>query len=51
MQCVERGLIKLDDDITTVLPEWKDAVILTGFDENNDGKPILVKAKNPITLR
>jgi CubicO group peptidase (beta-lactamase class C family) len=51
MQCVERDLINLDDDITAVLPEWKDAVILTGLDEKNDSKPILAKAKNAITLR
>jgi hypothetical protein len=51
MQCVERGLVNLDDDITDHLPEWKHAMILTGFDEKNDGKPILTEAVNPITLR
>lgn len=49
MQCVERGLIGLDDDVSSVLHEWKDAEILEGFDES--GKPILHKAKNKITLR
>ena len=51
MQCVERGLVNLDDDITDHLPEWKHAVILTGFDEKNGGEPILIEAVNPITLR
>jgi CubicO group peptidase (beta-lactamase class C family) len=49
MQCVERGLIGLDDDVSSVLHEWKDAEILDGFDES--GKPKLRKAKNKITLR
>lgn len=49
MQCVERGLIGLDDDISNLLQEWKDAQILDGFDDSR--KPILRKAKNKITLR
>jgi len=51
MQCVERGLIKLDDPISTFLPEWKEPMIVTGFDEKDGGKPVLVEAKNAITLR
>jgi hypothetical protein len=51
MQCVERGLVKLDDDITTWLPEWKEAVILKGFDGENKDKPILKRAQNPILLK
>lgn len=49
MQCVERGLITLDEDISRVLPEWKDPEILVGF--NDAGEPILKKAKNKLTLR
>ena len=49
MQAVERGLIALDDDVSNVLHEWKDAEILDGFDES--GKPILRKSKNKVTLR
>ena len=49
MQCVERGLIGLDDDISDVILEWKDAEILEGFEDS--GKPILRKALNKITLR
>ncbi|KAF4624283.1 hypothetical protein G7Y89_g13890 [Cudoniella acicularis] len=36
MQCVEKGLLKLEDDITGILPEFKDVKILTGFDESNN---------------
>lgn len=50
MQCVERGLVNLDDPIPTNLPEWNQPEIFTGVD-GKDGKPILVKAKNTITLR
>lgn len=50
LQCIEEGLFILDQDITTVLPEWKDPDILTGFDEITGG-PILKKAKNKITIR
>lgn len=50
LQCIENGLFTLDQDITTVLPEWKDPDILTGFDEET-GEPILLKAKNKITIR
>ncbi|KAI9774368.1 MAG: hypothetical protein M1840_004262 [Geoglossum simile] len=50
MQCVERGLIGLDDGVSDAMPEWKDAEIIEGFEEGS-GKPILRKAKNKITLR
>ena len=50
MQCVERGLIKLDGDVTDVLTELKDIDILKGFDDDSD-KPILVKNTKPITMR
>jgi CubicO group peptidase (beta-lactamase class C family) len=49
MQCVERGLLSLDDPIGTVLPEWAEPKILAGFDEEE--KPILKKATKPLTLR
>ncbi|KAF5332025.1 hypothetical protein D9758_014598 [Tetrapyrgos nigripes] len=48
MQLVERGLVNLDEDITRVLHEWKDAAVLAGFDDS--GKPILKPAKNKMTL-
>src|SRR5258708_733404 len=43
LQLVEKGLIKLDDDLSAVLPEMTKIPILT------DGK--LIAPKNPITLR
>jgi CubicO group peptidase (beta-lactamase class C family) len=48
MQCIERGLVGLDEDVSVFLPELKDANILEGIE---DGKPILKKAQNTITLR
>ena len=50
LQCVEKGLLDLDEDISAILPEWKDPNILRGFDEAT-GKPILEKAKEKVTLR
>jgi D-alanyl-D-alanine carboxypeptidase len=49
LQCVEQGQLNLYEDVTHWLPELKDPVILTGFDD--EGKPILVKAVEKITLR
>ncbi|KAG4439128.1 hypothetical protein IFR05_005415 [Cadophora sp. M221] len=52
LQCVERGLLKLDEDITGILPEFKGVQILTGFedDENGNDKPVLVENTQAITL-
>lgn len=50
IQCIERGLLNLEDDISTVLPEWKTRNVLVGFEEGV-GKPILREAKGIITLR
>ena len=50
LQCVERDQIGLDDDVSSVLTELRDAHILGGFQEEN-GEPILKKAKNIITLQ
>jgi CubicO group peptidase (beta-lactamase class C family) len=49
LQCVERGLLTLDADVSPILHELKDTGILTSFDA--DGKPTYVKAQNKITLR
>ncbi|KAK2623772.1 hypothetical protein QTJ16_006953 [Diplocarpon rosae] len=52
MQCVERGQLSLDDDVSIILPELKDIQILTGFEEvDGKEKPILVKNTKTITLR
>jgi CubicO group peptidase (beta-lactamase class C family) len=50
LQCVEKGLLSLDDDISTVLSEWKNRGILLGFEEGT-GKPILQETKGKITVR
>ena len=48
LQLVERDLISLDDDVVSILPELAKLKILTGM---KDGKGILKKRENPITLR
>jgi CubicO group peptidase (beta-lactamase class C family) len=50
LQCLEKGLVDLDSDVSTILSEWSEPEILTGFDEGT-GEPMLVKAKEKITLR
>lgn len=49
MQCVERGQLSLDDDVTGVLPELKGLKILKKFDEG--AEPVFVENTKPITLR
>lgn len=53
MQCVEKGLLKLDEDVSTIIPELKDMDVLVGFEDGTDGKekPILKKNTKTITLR
>jgi CubicO group peptidase (beta-lactamase class C family) len=48
MQCVERRLVGLEDDVSIILPELEDAQIFTGVE---NGKPVLKKVQNTITLR
>lgn len=50
MQCVERGLLNLDEDASGILTEFKNPNILVGF-EDDTGKPIYDKASGFITLR
>lgn len=50
MQCVERGLIGLDDDVTPVLPELAELGVLETT-SNEDGSRQTKKRKEPITLR
>src|SRR5687767_12234396 len=49
MQCVERGLLALDDDIGNILPEYSRPYILRGFRGNDE--PIYELASSAITLR
>ncbi|KAL8721283.1 MAG: hypothetical protein Q9225_001987 [Loekoesia sp. 1 TL-2023] len=48
LQLVDRGQLKLDDDVGSILPELTNLDILNGFEED---KPQLTKATNKITLR
>jgi CubicO group peptidase (beta-lactamase class C family) len=50
IQCVEKGLLNLEDDISSILPEWKTRNVLVDFEEAT-GKPILREAKDKITIR
>jgi CubicO group peptidase (beta-lactamase class C family) len=50
MQCVERGLFSLDEDVCRFLPELKDIQILTAFDPTTKA-PVLVKNTTAITMR
>jgi CubicO group peptidase (beta-lactamase class C family) len=52
MQLVDRGLIKLDDDVRPLVPRLAKMQILEGYtSEGEDGKPILRDNPHPITLR
>ena len=50
LQCVEKGLLALDDDISTVLSEWQDRDLLLGFDPSTN-EPLLEKIEDKISLR
>ena len=50
MQCVERGQIRLDDDVSHVLTELKDIQILQDIKEESQ-EPTYEHPKNKITLR
>ena len=49
LQCVERGLVALDDDVSGILDEFRDIGIITGFDK--DRKPVLKPAERKMNLR
>ncbi|KUJ18834.1 beta-lactamase [Mollisia scopiformis] len=53
MQCVERGLISLDDPVGKHLPEIDNAKVIEGWrqDENGKEEPILRQATSQVTLR
>ena len=50
LQCVERGLITLDEDVTRVLPELNKLEILTDFDRRMQ-RPIFVRRRRKLSLR
>ena len=49
MALVERGIVSLDDDMRTIVPELGALQIFRGF--TDDDKPILEDNTLPITLR
>lgn len=49
LQLLEKGLVDLDADLDSVLPELSDLEVFKGF--NEDGSPIYEKAKRKITTR
>ena len=49
MALVEKGAVKLDDDMRGIVPELGELQILKSF--TDDGKPILEDNTLPITLR
>ncbi|EMC93862.1 hypothetical protein BAUCODRAFT_212585 [Baudoinia panamericana UAMH 10762] len=50
LQIVEKGLWKLDDDVSSLLPELCNQPLLQGFDEEKN-VPIVVERKGVVTLR
>lgn len=49
MQCVERGQITLDEDLSPILPELNDLEILVEFEAGKE--PVYKKPTTAITLR
>jgi len=49
MQLVEKGELRLEDDMRSILPELGKLQILQGFDDED--QPILQENTKPITLR
>ncbi|KAI9039911.1 serine hydrolase domain-containing protein [Aspergillus affinis] len=49
LQCVEKGILALDNDISKVLREFQNPKVLVRFDK--DGDPVLEDSKGVVTLR
>jgi CubicO group peptidase (beta-lactamase class C family) len=49
LQCVDRGLVSLDEDVSRVLTELRGVEVLKGWDD--DGRPVLENAESWISLR
>jgi CubicO group peptidase (beta-lactamase class C family) len=50
LQCCEKGLLGLDEDLSKKYPQWFNKKVLTKFDEG-DSEPTYEGLKNPLTLR
>ncbi|KII91859.1 hypothetical protein PLICRDRAFT_51981 [Plicaturopsis crispa FD-325 SS-3] len=51
LQCVERGLIDLDEPVGRVIPRVDELDVLEGFERGKDGLPRFRRPKQRITLR
>lgn len=49
LQCVEKGLLALDNDISKVLNEFQNPKVLVRFDKHGD--PVVEDSKGVVTLR
>lgn len=49
LQCVDRGLVSMDESVERLLPDLTSMEVLTGFDDG--GKPIMRERNGIITLR
>lgn len=49
LQCVDRGLVSMDESVERLLPDLTSMEVLAGFDA--DGKPIMRERNGIITLR
>jgi hypothetical protein len=49
LQCVEKGLVSVDESLERLLPEVAGLKVLTGFDEA--GNPIEREPKSPVLLK
>lgn len=49
LQCVDRGLVSLDESVERLIPDLTSMEVLAGFDA--EGKPIMRKRNGIITLR
>ena len=49
MQCVEKGLLNLDEPVGNILPEYLEPKILRGY--TAEDQPILETAQRTLTLR
>ncbi|RDW85449.1 hypothetical protein BP5796_03774 [Coleophoma crateriformis] len=50
LQCVERGLVTLDQPLSSILPEWENPEVFAGEDEVT-GQPLVRPSTYDITLR
>jgi CubicO group peptidase (beta-lactamase class C family) len=50
LQCVETGLVTLDEDVGRYLPEMGQYGIITGFDDEKN-EAVFAPKSTPITLR